>query len=221
MKKLILTIAICAAATVAPAAHAFDLKGALQNIAGQAASNDSTSSQGGGLSNLAGALGSLLGKTDVTQTDLVGTWHYAKPAIAFQSDNFLQKAGGAAASGVIEDKIATYYDKVGMNAMTMEFAEDSTFTMTVKKVVLKGTLEKCDDGNFSFNFKALGKINLGKMKANIVRNGQNINVTFDVSKLITIVSKVASVTGNSTITSMSKLLESYDGMDAGFEMKKQ
>lgn len=201
-----------------PAARAFDLKDALQNVAGAAAGENS--SKGDGLSGIAGAIGALLGKTDVTQKDLIGTWKYAKPAIAFQSDNLLQKAGGAAAAGVIENKIANYYKIAGMEALQIKFEEDSTFTFTVKKIVLKGTLEKADDGNFIFNFKALGKINLGKMHAAISKNGNNINLTFDVSKLLNLVSKVASVTGNSTISGLSKLLNSYDGMRAGFELSK-
>lgn len=220
MKKLILFFAISALTFTSPAAHAFDLRGALQELANSATSTDSTSQNGSGLSGIAGAIGSLLGKTDIFQEDLVGTWKYCSPAIAFKSDNFLQKAGGAAASGVIEDKISGYYDKIGLNNLTLNFAADSTFTMSVKKIDLKGTIEKGDDGRFVFHFKALGKINLGRMSANIAKNGNNINVTFDVSKLIDLVSKVASITGNSTVTSLSKLLNSYDGLDAGFEMAK-
>lgn len=47
-----------------------------------------------------------------------------------------------------------------------------------------------------------------------------IKVMFDVTKLIQLVKTVGSLTGNATINTVSKALESYDGLCAGFELKK-
>ena len=198
---------------------AFDLKGALQGLSGGGSSE--ASSESNGLGSLIGGIANILGKTDVSLTDLQGTWAYSKPAVAFKSDNLLKKAGGAAAAEVIEGKLAPYYDKAGIAAMKLTIAADSTFTMKIKTVALKGTLSKDKDGNFIFRFKALGKVNIGHATSVITKAGKNITVTFDASKLITLVSKIASVTGNSTIKSVSSLLSSYDGLNAGFELKKE
>lgn len=164
--------------------------------------------------------GNLLGKTDVTIADLEGTWNYSKPAVAFKSDNLLKKAGGSAAASVIEEKMAPYYEKAGITSMKLTIQNDSTFTMKMNKATLKGKLEKDTDGNFVFNFQALGKVNIGHITSVITKSGSNIDVTFDASKLVTLVSKIATLSGNSTIKTVSTLLNSYDGMNAGFQLTK-
>lgn len=200
--------------------NAFDLKSVLKAAAGNTASNDSTNSGGTGLGDLLGGLGNILGLTDVGISDLEGTWSYVKPAIAFQSDNLLKKAGGEAAASVIEGKLAPYYQKAGITQMKLTVKADSTFSMRVNRVTLNGSLEKDAEGNFVFNFKALGKIKIGRMTSVITRSGKNIDITFDASKLISLVSKIATLSGNSTVQSVSTLLQSYDGMNAGFQMSK-
>lgn len=213
MKKLIFTIGLCVMASTFNG-NAFDLKTALKNGASQ-----STGSSG--LSTLIGGITNLLGVTDVSIADLEGTWNYAKPAVAFQSDNFLQKAGGAAAAAVVEEKLVPYYQKTGITSMKLTVAADSTFEMKLKRVTLKGVLEKNDEGNFVFNFQALGKVKIGQLTSVITKTGNSIDVTFDASKLIVLVSKVATLTGNGTLGTVSSLLNSYDGMNAGFQLTKE
>lgn len=219
MKKVVL-ISIVAMLLSTLNAGAFDLKGALKGIGGN---NTETSDQSGnnGLGALLGGLSNLLGKTDVTITDLEGTWNYSKPAVAFKSDNLLKKAGGAAAASMIEEKLTPYYQKAGLTAMSLTINADSTFTMALKRTKLNGTLSKDEDGNFVFQFKALGKISIGHATSVITKTGNSISVTFDASKLITLVSKIAAISGNSTVKTVSSLLESYDGLNAGFELTKQ
>ena len=219
MKKVFMIFVAIAALSVFNSS-AFDLKGALQGLS-NSGKNSSEQSGSDGLGSLIGGIANLLGKTDVTIADLEGTWDYSKPAVAFQSDNLLKKAGGAAAAGVIEDKLAPYYEKAGLTSMKLTIAADSTFTMKLKMTSLKGTLVKDDDGNFVFQFKALGKVNIGHATSVITKTGNNITVTFDASKLITLVSKIAAISGNSTVKSVSSLLESYDGLNAGFELSKE
>ena len=87
---------------------------------------------------------------------------------------------------------------------------------------LTGTIEKnAETGNFIFNFKAFKKIKIGSMEAFIVMNGNKMELTFDVSKLMTIVEKAGSLTGNSTIKGLSTLLQQYDGLTAGFELQRK
>lgn len=85
---------------------------------------------------------------------------------------------------------------------------------------MKGKLTKDEEGNFIFNFQALGKMNLGHLTSVITKSGNNIDVTFDASKLVSLVSKIAAVTGNSTVKTVSSLLESYDGLNAGFQLAR-
>lgn len=214
MKKLLFAIGLCVAVT-SFSCHAFDLKSALKKGASQSSSNSSS------LGTLIGGISNLLGVTDVTIADLQGTWDYAKPAVAFQSDNLLQKAGGAAAAAVVEDKLVPYYQKVGITSMKLVIDADSNFEMKLKRITLKGKLEKNADGNFVFNFQALGQVKIGQITSVISKTGNSIDVTFDASKLITLVTKVATLTGNGTLGTVSSLLNSYDGMNAGFQLNKE
>ena len=56
--------------------------------------------------NIEKVVGAVTGKS--TTTDITGTWQYSGSAISFESDNLLQKAGGAAAAGVAEEKHLPY-----------------------------------------------------------------------------------------------------------------
>lgn len=60
------------------------------------------------------------------------------------------------------------------------------------------------------------------MKAYVTMTaGRSMSLMFDVSKLISIIKGISSVAGSSTIKSVSSLLESYDGVCAGFKLSKQ
>jgi len=199
-----------------------DINDFLNKLGSSAAKTDSTSTSSSGLGAFGNIVSGLISKSDITVADMAGTWKYSAPAVCFQSDNLLKKAGGAAAAATIEGKIAPYYSKVGLNKLSLEISTDSTFVMQLAKGSLKGTISKDDAGDFLFRFKALGKINVGSMKTYVSMTGtSDMSLTFDVSKLISIVKAAGSISGNSTIKGVSSLLESYDGICAGFKLKKQ
>ncbi|MDE6802130.1 MAG: DUF4923 family protein, partial [Muribaculaceae bacterium] len=197
-----------------PAVHAFDLKGLVKGAASAAGKNNS------GVDSALGIIGGLLGKTDVTIDQLVGTWQYKRPAVAFQSDNVLKKAGGMAAANAIENKILPYYKMLGITGLTLKIEQDGKFTFTIKNIPAKGTIEKGEDGNFIFHFSALGKVNIGKVTAVITSSGSDIDLTFDATKLMDIATKILGATGNSTLNAASSLLNSYEGLNLGFGLSK-
>ncbi len=165
----------------------------------------------------------MISKSNLTEADLVGSWKYNKPAVAFKSSDLLKKAGGAAASGVIVEKLSPYYDKAGINNLTAVFNNDGTFKFQLRRGALSGTYAKdadSENGDFIFQFKAAGKIPLGQFKAHVEKVGSKITITFDASKLITLVNSIASVSGQSTLKSVASMLNSYDGLNCGFELTK-
>ncbi len=215
--KFRLTIAASIIAASTLSASAWDLKEALGNLK----SGDSSSSVTDAIS---GALGGILSTGKITFEQLEGTWNYSAPAVTFKSDNLLKKAGGAAASGVIENKLAPVYKTTGLDQLTMTIDKQGAFSMKVRGITLKGTIQAVEDessqANFKFTFSGLGK-SIGGINAYIEKNiTGSMTLTFDVSKLITIMEKISSVTNNSTISTLSKTLSSYDGLCAGFELKK-
>lgn len=212
MKKTIIAFALL---LMSLSASAFDLKDLFGGGSGQ---------QGSG-----GALGDVLGGIlgDLTSTDefkpeqLVGTWNYAAPAINLDGGNALASIGGSAASSIIEGKLEPYYQKLGINNLVLTVNEDLTFTMSLKFGTLKGNIEKDEDNNLIFNFQAFQKIKIGKVKTIAVLSTQGLSLTFDVTKLRNIVSKVAEVAKNKTFQSVSGMLNSYDNIYAGFRMTRQ
>lgn len=172
------------------------------------------------LSGIANKLG--VGSSTLTVDKLVGTWNYSSPAVSFKSDNLLLKAGGAAAASQVESKLEPYYKMAGFTSLVLTINEDSSFSFKAKLANLTGTISKDEQsGNFIFQFKALGKINMGSMEAYITMNGSKMELTFDVSKLMSLIEQAGKISGNSTIKGVSALLNQYDGMTAGFELHKK
>lgn len=199
----------------APAASASpDITDLLKGAASKIGGGDGSTA----LSGLKGAVEGMIAKSDLTAADLVGDYKYSAPAVSLQSDNALQKLGGSAATGVIVDKLAPYYQKAGLTSMTATFREDGTCEFKVKKATVTGTYERNESGDFTFNFKAVKKIPLGKMNAHVEKIGKKLTLTFDASKLIKLVNAVASVSGQSSLQAAAKMLNSYDGLYAGFEL---
>lgn len=56
-------------------------------------------------STIGNALQGIFTKTDLTIEDIVGEYVSTGPAVAFKSDNFLQKAGGIAGAAALETKL--------------------------------------------------------------------------------------------------------------------
>ena len=160
----------------------------------------------------------VIGTSDISIADIEGSWSYKAPAVAFESEDLLKKAGGSAMATTIENKLSPYYQKFGMNNIVMTFNSDSTFVMQFKKGKLTGKLTKEGD-DFYLNYDSLTKIKSFKSKVHI-KKGTTLEITYDVSKLLTLMSSVAKISGNSTATSAANLLNSYKGMYAGFELQK-
>lgn len=216
MKRLLLNFAMTSLLlAAAPAASASpDITDLLKGAASKIGGGDGSTA----LSGLKGAVEGMMAKSDLTAADLVGDYKYSAPAVSLQSDNALQKLGGSAATGVIVDKLAPYYQKAGLTSMTATFREDGTCEFKVKKATVTGTYERNESGDFTFNFKAVKKIPLGKMNAHVEKIGKKLTLTFDASKLIKLVNAVASVSGQSSLQAAAKMLNSYDGLYAGFEL---
>lgn len=176
---------------------------------------------GGGIGETVGNIvQGVFTKTNLTLKDIVGVWTTDGSAVSFKSDNFLEKAGGIAAAAAIETKINPYFEQLGLNNAVMTIKDDGTFTLKAKKVVLAGTLESNGDGTFEFNFKAFGAISLGKMTAYVQKSGNHVDIMFDATKLKTIISGIAKISGVSLAKTAASLLDSYEGLCVGFGMDK-
>lgn len=172
-----------------------------------------------------GALGNIVEgvftKTDLTVEDIVGEWTATGSAVTFQSDNFLKKAGGSAAAGAVENQLDQYYSKFGLTGAVLTIEKDSTFTLTIKKLPIKGTISVKSKGIFNFNFSAGGIMKLGSMAAYVEKTPTGINVMFDADKIKKIMTLAATISGSKMVSTADKLLKEYDGICIGFKMKGQ
>lgn len=199
MKKIIMAVVMAIAAAGSPA-FSFDLSSILGN-AGSAVS---------------GVVEGLLTQTDISVEQMAGTWTATGSAVCFQSENFLQKAGGSAAAATIESKLDPYYKQYGLTGSVLTIQANGSFALKVKGVSLKGTITKRDDGNFDFTFTPFGNFKLGTIKTYVEKPLNGLNVMFDASKLKSLLSTVASFTGNSLATTAANVLDSYEGLCVGF-----
>ena len=199
MKKTILAVAIAIAAFSAPS-YAIDLK----DILGQAGSA------------VGNVVDGLLTQTDITVEQMAGTWTATGPAVCFQSENALKKAGGSVMASTIENQLAPYYKQYGLTGAVLTIESSGKFTLKVKGISLNGQITKRSDGNFDFAFTPFGSVKLGSIKAYVEKPMSGLNVMFDASKLKSLISTLAGLTGNSLAKTASSVLDSYNGLCVGF-----
>lgn len=184
---------------------------------GQAGAASNTEAPSAGYGNILGNLISTFASGIMTnQSSLVGTWTYAKPCVQFESENLLAQAGGAVAASKTEEKLATYYQFVGIKpgAFTFTFTKDGKCQYTVGQRTMTGT--------YSF---------IAEKKQVIITTQTGINVTayvsisinqlgltFDASKLLQLASGFGGQT--SQLGLISSLAGSFTGMKIGFAFNK-
>lgn len=202
-----------------------DIRDLLGGIMGNSSDSSSGSSSGSALGDaLGGLISGLLGGGQLSEEDLAGVYAYKEPAITFKSDNLLQKAGGAAMAATIVNKLSPYYEKAGLQNLVVTLTPEKTFEFTMGKVKLTGTFQRdstqTSSNCFIFNFKALGMISLGQITADVQRSSSGLIMTFDASKLLTLMNSVAQLTGKQTLQAAASFLNSYDGLNCGFSLTK-
>ena len=162
------------------------------------------------------------GKT-ISVENITGTWTYSQPAVSLESDNTLKNVAGSVATSQVETKLAEYYKKAGISAGTFSFTfnSDNSFSCKLKGKTISGTYTlDADAKTVSLSF---GKISAGKLNtftAYVELSGSNLKLLFNPDKLLTLISTISSVSGNSTLSTVSSLLNSYDGMKVGFTLTK-
>ena len=139
-------------------------------------------------------------------------------AIEFESDNLLQKAGGAAAASLAENKLNEQLAKVGIKdgQVSFTFNADSTFTSTVGKRTMNGTYSY-DTSDKTVHLKYFRLLNLN---AKVNCTSSSMELLFNSDKLLKLISFISSKSSNTTLNAISSLADSYDGMMLGFELKK-
>ena len=157
------------------------------------------------------------GKSDVTSESIIGTWTYQRPAIILESDDVLQKLGGAVATSAAQKEFATQLEKVGIKAgaLSFTFKSDASFSMVVKKKTLTGTWTLTDK-KLKLKFS-----NAVPVTVTTAMSSGKLQMVFNSSLILKIASAVGSKVGNSVVSTISSLASKYDGMQTGLELEKK
>ncbi len=169
------------------------------------------------------AVTSVTGGKKLTVENLAGTWTYTNPAVQLEGDNALKNVAGSVAAGELEKKLKTFWAKVGIveGMFNYVFNNDSTFTNALKKKTLKGTFSvNPDEKTVELKYALGGKLKVTTLTAHVVISGDELSLLFNADKLLDFLSKISSISDNTTLKMVNKLASEYDGMMLGFELKK-
>ena len=162
----------------------------------------------------------VVGDKATTQASLIGTWDYVGPDCQLKGDDILKNIGGETAGEEVEKKMAPIYEKAGLNTIQYTFNEDNTCSYTIKGKKVEGTYE-FDAEAKTVTIKA-GKLGI-KTTAHIVTLGSNMSFVYDADKILSVVKTITGAASglNASASTVNKLLEQFNGMMVGFELKKQ
>lgn len=160
---------------------------------------------------------SVIGLDKPSQAELIGTWYYQQPGVAFTSENLLAKAGGEVAASKIREELNTYYKQFGVSSSNtiIQFNQDNTFTAKILGKNISGQYTY-DQQTCQITLKTL----LFTMPAYAKRTVNGMSVLFESKKLLTVLQTVAAISGNATLQTIGDLSTNYDGVRLGFDMKK-
>lgn len=173
-----------------------------------------------GSSIINGILNNVIGSATFSQADLCAhTWKYSKPGCAFTSENLLAKAGGEIAASKVEEDLSKYYRKFGFSKSNtyFTFKTDGTFAAKIDGKSWNGTYT-FDEKTHAIQLKGL----LLSASGFATRTANGISLLFEQKKLLTLVKTLSklNLTGSTTMSAVSSIVDNYDGVRIGFEMTK-
>ena len=213
MKKNVMKMmAVCMAMMFSATVNAqSDLGNILGNVLGAATNN---SSGGDLVSTLTSVFSS---DKQASKNNIIGTWSYTEPAIVFTSDNILAKAASKVAANKLENKLQTYLTKYGIKPGTfsMTFKEDGTYTRTLNGRTAQGTWT-IQDSKLMLTIAGIKTIAITTQI-----DGQDMQFVTDATKLLNLFKSFGAKSTNANIQTITSLMKSINGMQAGITLHKQ
>lgn len=170
--------------------------------------------QGGAAANI---LYDVIGATKLSQEDLIGTWNYRGPGVAFTTDKLLAKAGGEVAAAKARQELEAPYQKIGIKTTNTYFTfnKDNTFEGKVDGQKISGTYDYNPETS-----EVKLKMLLLSTTGYLTRNVKGISLLFESKKLLQALQLVSAISGDATLSTIGELSKNYDGIRMGFDLKK-
>ena len=147
-----------------------------------------------------------------------GEWRYNGPAVDVSGKNLLAGMGKSITKGKLKKKLKSAYKKIGLEKFrpVFTFNRDGSCAIKLLGLNFKGNYNY-DPSQEQLSVKWHGI----PLNAHIKRDGKKkLHITFDADKLLKLFSLASSVIDNSALKLLSKLLDNYDDIKVGFELKK-
>ncbi len=150
---------------------------------------------------------------------LQGDWKYNAPSVGVSGKNLLAGIAKPIAKGKLKKKLKNAYKKIGLDKARPQFVfnVDGTCSMKLMGASVKGTYNY-NPTTEKITFKWHGV----PMNASLKRDGKKkLQLTFDADKLLKLMSLLGRFSDSSSIKALSTLLDNYEDVMVGFELKKQ
>ena len=147
-----------------------------------------------------------------------GQWTYSGPSVDVSGKNLLAGMGKPIAKGKIKKKLKNAFKKIGLDKARPQFSFDEDGTCAIK---LLGASMK---GTYNYN-PSQEKITIKwhgiPVTARLKRDGKKkLQLTFDADKLLKLFTLASKVSDNSALKALSFLMDHYEDVMVGFELKK-
>lgn len=187
-----------------------DILGGIANASGVTA----TTSGSDLISNLTSVFSS---NKQASTNSLVGTWEYTEPAIVFESDNFLTNAGAKLVSNKLEKNIQTHLTKYGIKpgALKFTFKEDGTFTEVLGTKTMQGTW-KVESSKLLLTYGGIKTVTITTQL-----DGKNLMFVTNATKMLEMFKSFGSKSTNTNLKTITSLMKSVKGMQAGLTLTKK
>ena len=149
---------------------------------------------------------------------LKGQWTYSGPSVDVSGKNVLAGIGKPIAKGKLKKKLKNAYKTLRLDKVKPQFSfdEDGTCAINLLGVNLKGTYNY-NPRQEKVTFKWHGI----PLTARLKRDGKKkLHLTFDTDKLLKLFSLASKVSDSSVLKALSFLMDNYDDVMVGFELKK-
>ncbi len=147
-----------------------------------------------------------------------GEWTYKGPSVDVSGRNLLAGIGKPIAKGKLKKKIKEAFKKIGLDKARPQFTFNVDGTCAIK------LLSKSIKGTYNYN-PDLDKLSIKwhgvPVNARLKRDGKKkLHITFDADKLLSLLSLASNFSDSSAIKALTMLMDNYEDVMVGFELKK-
>ena len=157
-------------------------------------------------------------ETWIINNAIKGEWNYSGPAVDVSGKNLLAGIGKPLAKGKLKKKLKSAFKKVGLDKMSPHFTfnNDGSCVMRLMGVNINGNYNY-NPGSNEIAFKWHGF----PMTAQLKRDGKKkLHLTFEADKFLKLLTFASKFSDSSSIKAIGKLLDNYEDIMVGFELKK-